>query len=51
MYKLVQEPPCVFSGDHLFICGNGKCFVKVGMVSALLNKESCELLSDIRSDV
>ena len=24
MYKLVNEPPCVFSGDHMFVCGNGE---------------------------
>lgn len=24
MYKLVNEPPCVFSGDHVFVCGNGE---------------------------
>ena len=23
MYKLINEPPCVFSGDHIFVCGNG----------------------------
>lgn len=24
LYKLLNEPPCVFTGDHIFICGNGK---------------------------
>ena len=24
VYMLRSEPPCAFSGDHIFVCGNGE---------------------------